>query len=229
MTTSGHSGTISTYAQMASPGGYISSIKFDPTDMTSQTIFITTGETNGGIGGIYKTTNGGTSWTNITGTLPAYPIDASLVYYSGTTRVVVVGTDYGVYFTTTDGTTWTGLNTGLPNVAITELAIDQAQTTIAAYTHGRSVWTIAVPTLGAAPIDSVGIYRPSTQSDYLRLHNSTGYADFVATFAPGTTPFRSLETGTGTAMIRSEHLIKATVTLRCVRPIRPPRAVPVQI
>jgi len=35
------------------------------------------------------TINGGTNWTNITGTLPAYPVDALVMYYSGSTRVVV--------------------------------------------------------------------------------------------------------------------------------------------
>ncbi len=199
-TTSGHSGTMSTYTQMATPtgAGYISSITLDPNDATSNTVVVTTGQTVNTPGGIFLTTNGGTTWTPITGTLPAYPINTSVVYYSGSTRVIVVGTDYGVSFTTNDGVSWQGLNYGLPNVPVTQLAIDQQKTTLAAYTHGRGAWVVSIPTIVTGPrIDTIGIFRPSDNTFYMRLQNTTGFADITFPFNPGTHPYPVVGDWTG--------------------------------
>jgi hypothetical protein len=82
------------------------------------------------------------SWTNISGnlprTLPAYSI---LVYYSGASRVLVIGTDAGVFFSVDEGQTWNRFNAGLPNTQVLQVAIDGNQTTIAAFTFGRGVFS----------------------------------------------------------------------------------------
>ncbi|MHB8747788.1 MAG: SBBP repeat-containing protein, partial [Aggregatilineales bacterium] len=48
-------------------------------------------------------------------------------------------------------------------------------------------------TLPAQPdllrIDSIGIFRPSTNSFYLRLHNSTGFADITVDYNPASRPY----------------------------------------
>jgi len=189
-TTSAHSGSATNYVTLTQPNGaaFISSITLDPNDPNSNTVFVTTGATNhGNSGGIFMTNDGGGTWTKITGSLPTYPINTSVIYYSGSTRVVVVGTDYGVYFTTTDGSTWQSLNNGLPNVAVVQLALDQQLTTLVAFTHGRSAWALAVPTITPPRLDgpdTIGIFRNGTF--YLRLANSTGYADLTVAFNPAT-------------------------------------------
>ncbi|MHB8628202.1 MAG: WD40/YVTN/BNR-like repeat-containing protein [Aggregatilineales bacterium] len=199
-TTNAHTGAAATYNLLTTPNGatYISSITFDPNDATSNTVVVTTGQTVNTPGGIFLTTNGGTTWTPITGTLPAYPINTSVVYYSGSTRVIVVGTDYGVSFTTNDGGTWQGLNYGLPNVPVVQLALDQQKTTIAAYTHGRGAWVVSIPTIVTGPrIDTIGIFRPSDNTFYMRLHNTTGFADITFPYNPGTHPYPVVGDWTG--------------------------------
>ncbi|MHB8630158.1 MAG: right-handed parallel beta-helix repeat-containing protein [Aggregatilineales bacterium] len=45
--------------------------------------------------------------------------------------------------------------------------------------------------------DTIGIYRPSTRTFYLRLYNSTGYGDITIKFGPGTKPYPVVGDWTG--------------------------------
>ncbi len=108
-----------------------------------------------GIGTAYKTTDGGTSWTSVMGDLPNLPITSIIAYDSVVGRVLVVGNDIGVFFSTNDGTNWTWANNGFPNTAVNQVVLDPAQTTIVAFTHGRSVWKTTLPQ-GAAPTNTPG-------------------------------------------------------------------------
>lgn len=178
-TTSAGTGTQQTYTAISLPttGHYITSISVDPTD--PNTAFVTTGQfLYDNVGHVWKTTNGGTSWTDIAGTLPTgYPVNTAVVYYSGSTRVIVIGTDYGVFFTTNDGAAWTRLSGNLPNAPVVWLAMDGARSTIAAYTHGRSVFTIDIPESVGGTGDTIGVFRPSQAIFYLRNSITSGPAD----------------------------------------------------
>jgi hypothetical protein len=86
-----------------------------------------TGGTNlfaGTIGGVFLSTDNGTSWTAVNNGLPKYPYDTSLydlVYAlvvspneTGGTNLFA-GTEYGgVFLSTNNGTSWTAANNGLP-------------------------------------------------------------------------------------------------------------------
>ncbi|HVR07272.1 MAG TPA: sialidase family protein [Thermoanaerobaculia bacterium] len=90
---------------------------------------------------VFKTTNTGRRWSNISGNLPqGLPVYSVVTYLAGTTRVLVIGTEAGVYFSTNEGTTWTQGNSGLPNVAVTGLALDGDHAAIAAFTYGRGAF-----------------------------------------------------------------------------------------
>ncbi|MBI3766548.1 MAG: hypothetical protein HY277_08630, partial [Ignavibacteriales bacterium] len=60
----------------------------------------------GGFGSthIYKTTNSGSTWTNISGNYPNIPVN-SIVLRTTSPRMIFIGTDVGVYRSTDDGTT----------------------------------------------------------------------------------------------------------------------------
>jgi hypothetical protein len=91
---------------------------------------------------VYKTVNGGASWTNITFDLPNIPVLA-IVFEPGT-RDLDIGTDLGV-FTLRDGTTsWSPIVAGLPNVAVYDLVYDAPRGRLIAATHGRGMFTLDV-------------------------------------------------------------------------------------
>lgn len=100
-----------------------------------------------GLGQIFETTNGGISWTSITGNLPDIPVNA-LVVDPDVLNMVYAATDVGVFVSTdagTPGTTWSPLVTGLPNVAVLGLTLDEPTRTLWAGTHGRSMWALQLP------------------------------------------------------------------------------------
>jgi photosystem II stability/assembly factor-like uncharacterized protein len=97
-----------------------------------------------GLGHIFETTNGGTSWTNISGNLPDIPVNA-LVVDPAIINTIYAATDVGVFATADGGNTWTPLVTGLPNVAVLGLTLDPSTRTLWAGTHGRSMWALQLP------------------------------------------------------------------------------------
>ena len=70
---------------------------------------------------LYRTTNGGSSWTNITGTLPVSSGNITYVTIKNddpnTVWVTLGGFNtHAVYQTTNGGTTWANISTGLPSI-----------------------------------------------------------------------------------------------------------------
>jgi sugar lactone lactonase YvrE len=92
----------------------------------------------GGVGHVFETTNGGQSWTDISGNLPDIASD-TLVLSHGQ---LALATDGGV-FTAEAGqgsqTLWSRLGSGLPNAAVDDLTVGPDNYIYAA-THGRGIW-----------------------------------------------------------------------------------------
>jgi len=109
--------------------------------MPLNTVWITYGGYQSGEK-VYQSTDGGTSWANISTGLPNLPVMCIVQYKTATDRnVLFVGTDVGVYVK--DGVNdWAAYNTGLPNVVITELEILYTGGTnkLRAGTYGRGLW-----------------------------------------------------------------------------------------
>jgi hypothetical protein len=103
---------------------------------------------NASIGHVFESTDGGATWTDISGNYPDVPSD-DLVLVNGR---LVVASDIGV-FTAAAGqgaaTTWSRYGSGLPNAATDDLSLTSDGKTITAATHGRGLWTIPVPPAAA--------------------------------------------------------------------------------
>jgi photosystem II stability/assembly factor-like uncharacterized protein len=100
-----------------------------------------------GTGHVFHSTNGGSTWTDLSGNLPDTPIDSILVD-PALLNTIYAATDTGVYYTTNNGTTWATLGTGLPNVVVQDILMYSPTRTIRVITHGRGAWDIAVPAVG---------------------------------------------------------------------------------
>jgi hypothetical protein len=102
-----------------------------------------------GEGHVFETTNGGVSWTDISGTgataLPDAPGDDLVMTSSGK---LVVATDIGVFIAQAGqgaGTTWSRFGTALPNASTNDLQLSPNGSYLIAATHGRGLWRIATP------------------------------------------------------------------------------------
>jgi photosystem II stability/assembly factor-like uncharacterized protein len=101
-----------------------------------------------GSGHIYKTTNSGNKWINISGDLPDVPVNDGMFYYPGySTSVLLIASDVGV-FISNDGRSWTELANGLPNTVSIHLDYNLAHKKLRVGTHGRGVWEFSGDIIG---------------------------------------------------------------------------------
>jgi photosystem II stability/assembly factor-like uncharacterized protein len=111
-------------------------VRVDPTN--SQTAYLVRSAFTGGSGGhVFKTTNGGTTWTDISAGLPDLPTWAVALDLTGGT--LYVGNDTGVYLSSDGGQNWARLGTGLPNVQVHQLENNQTLGILGAATFGRGL------------------------------------------------------------------------------------------
>ena len=134
-------------ASPALPNRYISGVKIDTNDPDHAYLSLSgysrqweIGPNDPGVGHVFETTNGGTSWSDVSGNLPDEPMN-DIVFEN---HHLVVAADDGVFVSSDDGATWGRLGTELPNVVVDQLTIDPKGTLVAA-THGRGVWTTPAP------------------------------------------------------------------------------------
>ena len=92
-------------------------------------------------GHVFKTTDGGATWQNISSNLPDVPV-LSIVLDRDAPGIIYIGTDVGVFRSTNDGASWAPFNDGLPNVAVVDLALNPNTDILVAATHGRSVYKV---------------------------------------------------------------------------------------
>ena len=94
---------------------------------------------------VYKTTNRGANWTNISGDMPNVPMSAIMPHPSNS-NYLYVGTEMGCYRSTNGGTNWHRWNNGMPNATqVSEMGyIDSIAANgkffVVASTYGRSIY-----------------------------------------------------------------------------------------
>lgn len=88
---------------------------------------------------IFRTTNYGVSWDDISGNLPDIPVNSVIIDYDED-NTLYIGTDAGVFFTQNLGAEWYVLGTGLPNSPVFDLNYHQPGKKLVAGTHGRSLF-----------------------------------------------------------------------------------------
>jgi photosystem II stability/assembly factor-like uncharacterized protein len=100
-----------------------------------------------GTGHIFKTTNGGQTWTSVNGNFPNTPVSAIAVDFRAATPVLYAGSDVGVLRSTNGGSNWARFGTGLPNSFVMDIVLYPNTNTLVAATHGRGVFkaTISAP------------------------------------------------------------------------------------
>jgi photosystem II stability/assembly factor-like uncharacterized protein len=104
---------------------------------------------------LYKTVDGGKTWTAIAGNLPNAPINV-VVQDRKNKDLLVVGNDTGVFVSIDGGARWTPLKANLPTVAVHDLTIHPRENDLVLGTYGRAFWTgdiTPLQELSAAVVD----------------------------------------------------------------------------
>ena len=96
-----------------------------------------------GGGRVFRSTNGGSSWTDRSAGLPTLPMNAVEVDPGNSNRIWVAA-DLGVYQSFNAGTQWAAFSRGLPNVLVVDLIYHPHARVLRAGTRNRGVWEIPV-------------------------------------------------------------------------------------
>jgi hypothetical protein len=88
---------------------------------------------------VFETTDGGATWTNISGLLPNAPVE--MLTYDPLRHMLYAATDLGA-FVLRRGEGWARVGSNLPNSPILDVKISGDRRTLFAATFGRSVWSV---------------------------------------------------------------------------------------
>jgi hypothetical protein len=110
-----------------------------------------------GANNLYRTVDGGSTWTNLSAGLPAAPLH-SVVVAPFNSSYIYVGSDLGVFGSADQGVTWSPGNEGPANVQVLNLA--WARNYLLAATHGRGAYRIA---LGPPTV----VLNPASVTNYI--------------------------------------------------------------
>ncbi|HLF15656.1 MAG TPA: T9SS type A sorting domain-containing protein, partial [Bacteroidota bacterium] len=123
------------------PDRAVTSIAIDPANASRAYIGFSGYNTNTPTtpGHLFRTTNRGTTWTNVSGNLPDVPVNAVALDTAHADTHIIVGTDLGVFETANGGTSWTEENSGMAKVAVFDLDLRNDGVLVAA-THGRGMF-----------------------------------------------------------------------------------------
>ncbi|WP_121049056.1 hypothetical protein [Lacinutrix venerupis] len=105
---------------------------------------------------IFKTIDGGVTWTNISAGLPNVPMNTLVFRNAGIADEIYVGADVGVFIINNNLSSWQPFMTNLPNAAVRDLEIFYPNNKLRAGTYGRGVWEsdLNTETLGIEEISN---------------------------------------------------------------------------
>jgi photosystem II stability/assembly factor-like uncharacterized protein len=90
---------------------------------------------------IYRSTDGGKTFTSIAGNIPAGPVN--VVREDPTNaNILYAGTDFGAFITTDGGRQWQVLGGNLPSTQVSDLVLHPRDNVIVISTYGRGVWAM---------------------------------------------------------------------------------------
>jgi hypothetical protein len=191
VTTQGNTMTTWTAARPVTPTGIAtvrltgaSSIDFPPVTPAGKTpgqVFVGAFSSimNNGLpppddkGRLWRTTDGGQTWTSIVGADPAHRLPNVAIhvvkYDPVTPTTIYAGTDLGVYLTTDDGAHWDRMGEGLPIVPVRDIYIAKNQDFIRIATFGRGMWEIYPSATANQGAPGNGDYDRNLRYDWIDL------------------------------------------------------------
>jgi photosystem II stability/assembly factor-like uncharacterized protein len=127
----------------------VNDIVVDPLDANTAYVAYSGFDSAGsGTGHIFRTSDGGLTWQDISGDLPDVPVNALLIdpesAGTGVAPVLYAGTDLGVFRATLGPSpSWALFGTGMPPVIVNDLAYNAVTRQLLAATYGRGIYAIS--------------------------------------------------------------------------------------
>ncbi|NRB61761.1 MAG: hypothetical protein HRU40_01805 [Saprospiraceae bacterium] len=91
---------------------------------------------------LYKTTDGGVTWSSITGDLPANRVVRTLREDPRNPNIYYLGTELGLFVSINGGQNWVELKANMPTLPFNDLVIHPRDNDLILGTHGRGIWIL---------------------------------------------------------------------------------------
>ena len=159
--------------------------------------------TPGHPGHVFKTTDAGAHWADVTGDLPDGPVN-TLVLSPSNPNELTAGTDFGAFVANVNSSSpsWSAVGTSLPAVQVDAVSYDSSRALLVAGTHGRGAWRLlrgdVTPALVASQADAGTPVGPGKDISYTVTVKNEGNAPATVTInapIPSYTSFDSAADG----------------------------------
>jgi photosystem II stability/assembly factor-like uncharacterized protein len=135
---------------------------------------------------IYKTTDYGETWTNVTGDLPADgPLDYVMAVTENPNRkgMLFAGTGHGFFYSLDDGTHWTQFKEGLPAAPVSWIVVPKKWHDVVVSTYGRGLFILRdiAPLEGETIAASTPMHLYAPHPGYRQARS--GHADITFSLA----------------------------------------------
>ena len=144
------------------PNRYPRDLAVDPLD--SRKVYVAF--SGFGAGHLFKSTDAGVSWTDISSSLPDVPFHC-ITIDTDHPDTLYAGGDLGVFVSVDGGNSWDAFNNGMPDgVMVFDIQLSKADNSIVAFTHGNGTYKAELTSL------PVGIHTAASPiSDFTILGN----------------------------------------------------------
>jgi photosystem II stability/assembly factor-like uncharacterized protein len=132
------------------PVRWVTRVAIDPADDATAYVTFSGYKEDEFLPHVFRTTNHGSSWTDISGNLPDTPVN-DIVPDPADANRLFLATDVGVFVTNDLGGSWELLGSGLPLSVVVDLELHHGTRTLVAGTHGRSAWKLDLQAAVDAP------------------------------------------------------------------------------
>ncbi len=119
---------------------------------------------------VFKTTDGGQNWIDISSNLPNIPVNDIIVY--PTENILFVATDLNVWYSKDDGTNWTILGNNLPLTVVMDLKFHEPTQTLYAGTFGRAMHSYDVS-------DILSVGENELTSNSIKIYPNPAISEFT--------------------------------------------------
>jgi hypothetical protein len=142
---------------------------------------------------VYKTTDFGESWTDISANLPEEPINVIQEHHQNP-NLLFLGTDFAVYVSVDGGGSWTSMKNNMPTVPAYDLKIHPRENDLIVATHGRGIYVADISGLAgvtAAALDKDAyFFQPESKVRWVRGTTANSASDnFDGESEPMAIPF----------------------------------------
>jgi hypothetical protein len=142
---------------------------------------------------LYKTTDFGETWTDITNNLPEEPINVVREHHQNP-NLLFVGTDFAVYVSVDGGGSWTKMKNNMPTNPAYDIKIHPRENDLIVATHGRGIYIADISPLAEVNLETLGeeayFFQPESKVRWVAgLSNETASDNFAGESEPAEIPF----------------------------------------